>query len=82
MAWLIIPAVALILGLTLGHWLAIPMATLVWFVGVFLVGFFAVEGGGAMADAHAAIAMLPATYVAAGIGVALRRLVERRRAAA
>ncbi len=73
----LVPVAALILGFALGHWLAIPLATLVWFVGFFFLAF-TWEGGGSMADFQTAVLMLPASYVAAGIGAALRRFVRRR----
>ena len=79
--WLI-PLAGLVLGLTLGHWFAIPIVTLVWFVGFVLLAVLGWESGGAMADFGLAVAMLPASYVAAAVGVAIRRLFRRRAVAA
>ena len=81
MPWLI-PLAGLVLGLILGHWLAIPLVTLLWFIGSVLLALFAWESGGAMADFGFAVAMLPAAYVAAAVGVVVRRLVRRRATAA
>ena len=80
MAWMI-PVVGLVLGLIFGHWLVIPVMALVWLVSLFLLVLFDVAGRG-MADFWLIVAMLPAGFIFAAIGVVVRRLTGRRAIAA